>query len=193
LSPTQPSDGRRTLAALLALALLWGFGEASVFFVVPDVVISLIALQYGWRAGGLAILSAVFGAILGGIAVYYWGKFDISGARAFFDGLPAIAPSTIARAGHEISQADFGLLMFKGSLTGVPFKLYASEAGASGVSLFAFVILTPLVRFPRFAIAALVAGLAHHYSPRILRAHKFKLLGLFWIVFYGLFWTFAPS
>ena len=176
----------------LGLAFLWGLSEATFLFVVPDVIISFIALKYGFRTGLYAVGASIFGALIGGLIVYLWGKADIDSARAFYDLLPAIAPSTIARAGHEVSSPAFGLAMLKGSMTGVPFKLYASEAGAAGTSLIALAMLTPLVRFPRFFIAVIGASLARRYVPAVFMAHKLKIMAGFWIVFYALYWSMAP-
>lgn len=178
---------------LFGLAFIWGLSEATVFFIVPDVIISLIALKYGMRQGLIACAASVIGAVLGGVAIFYWGASDIISARSFFDTLPAIAPSKIARASSEMSEQSFGFLMLKGSMTGVPFKLYASEAGAAGQSLLAFMLLTPLVRLPRFVIAATGAAIARRWAPALFQAHKVKLLALFWVGFYALYWSFAPS
>ena len=183
----------RVLPWLLGLAFVWGLSEATIFFIVPDVIISFIALKYGFRQGVFAAAASVGGAVLGGVLAFMWGKSDIVGARAFFDMLPAIAPSTIARAASEIAEPSFGLSMFMGSLSGVPFKLYASEAGAAGTSLLTFALLTPVVRLPRFLLAAVLAGLANRFLPRRFSAEKWKVLALFWIAFYVLFWTLAPS
>jgi hypothetical protein len=182
----------RHLLWLLGLTFVWGLFEATIFFIVPDVIISFIALIYGFRGGLMACVVAVLGAALGGVAIYLWGKADIASAREFFDLLPAIAPSTIERAGYEMAGSTFGLSMLKGSMSGVPFKLYASEAGAAGVSLATFVALTPFVRLPRFLIAASGAALARRFAPDVFKAHKIKLLIAFWVVFYTLYWTFAP-
>jgi hypothetical protein len=183
----------RYLPYLLGLAFVWGLSEATWFFIVPDVIISVIALKYGFRQGLMACAACVVGAIVGGISVYFWGKGDIVGARAFFDLLPAIAPSTIDRASTETASSSFGISMLKGSMSGVPFKLYASEAGAFGVSLVSLIALTPLVRLPRFLIAATGAMLLRRFAPALLQTHKFKLLLGFWIAFYALYWTFAPN
>jgi membrane protein YqaA with SNARE-associated domain len=187
------NKARRISVALLFLALLWGFGEATVFFVVPDVVISLIALLYGWRAGGLAVVAAILGAMIGGIVVYYWGQADLAGANAFFDSLPAISAHTIARAKRDILGDQFGVAMLMGSVTSVPFKLYAAQAGASAMPLWTLVAITPLVRLPRFALAVVVVGIAHKFAPAMLHAHKIKLLALFWISFYAFYWSVTPS
>ena len=178
---------------LLGLAFIWGLSEATIFFIVPDVIISLVALKYGVRGGAFACAASVVGAVLGGVLIYLWGARDINAARNFFDLLPAIAPTTIARASGEMVGPAFGLSMLQGSMTGVPFKLYASEAGAAGQSLLAFILLTPLVRLPRFLIAATGAAVARRWAPHILQAHKFKLLAAFWVIFYALYWSFAPS
>jgi membrane protein YqaA with SNARE-associated domain len=177
----------------VALALIWGFGEATVFFIVPDVIISFCALAYGWRAGVFVIAAAIVGAMLGAIVTYFWGQADIVGARAYFDHLPAIAPATIARAQAEIGQGNYAFSMLKGAMTSVPFKLYASEAGAAGQSLSTFVALSPFVRFPRFALAALFALLARRFAPKALQRHRLKGLAGFWLMFYGVYWSMAPA
>jgi membrane protein YqaA with SNARE-associated domain len=177
---------------LIALAFAWGLSEATVFFVVPDVIISFIALEYGYKKGLLAVCASVAGAMLGGALIYAWGKADIMGARAFFDLLPAIAPATIERASSEVTQPGLGLTMLTGSMTGVPFKLYASEAGAFGTPLGWFIALTPLVRLPRFLIAATFAATVGKWAPYVLLAHKFKLMAGFWVVFYAIYWLNAP-
>jgi membrane protein YqaA with SNARE-associated domain len=182
----------RRLVLLLVLAFVWGLSEATIFFIVPDVIISAIALEYGFRKGLVAAGISVLGAVLGGALIYAWGKIDIVGARAVFELLPAIAPSTIARATTEMSEPLIGTSMLKGSMTGVPFKLYASEAGAIGISLWTFIALTPLVRLPRFLIAATGAALARRFAPGFFQSPRLKLLGLFWVVFYAIYWMSAP-
>jgi membrane protein YqaA with SNARE-associated domain len=177
---------------LMLLVLAWGFAEATVFFIVPDVIISFIGLKYGLKRGLAAACMNAVGAVLGGAIIYFWGKFDIIGARAFFDLLPAIAPSTITRAQTEIGLPSWALLMFKGSLTGVPFKLYASEAGAAGLPLWLLVLASPIVRLPRFLVAATLGAAAKKWCPEFLRTNQYKLLGLFWVLFYIAFWVRSP-
>jgi membrane protein YqaA with SNARE-associated domain len=192
LSPFPEAD-RKFILALLVGSFIWGLAEATLFFIVPDVIISLCALAYGWRAGSFAIAASLIGATIGGIATYFWGYFDIEGARAMFDQLPAIAPSTIARAQTEIAEGYYALSMLIGAVTSVPFKLYASEAGASGQSLATFIALSPVVRFPRFAFAALLALGARQILGQVLL--RLRILGFvgFWVVFYAFYWTFAPN
>ena len=49
----------------ITLAFFWGFAEGTLFFVVPDVVISLVAIvrpRSAWRH----VVAAIAGALLGG-------------------------------------------------------------------------------------------------------------------------------
>lgn len=186
-----PKPAGLPLSCLLALAFVWGFLEATVFFVVPDVIICVICVAYGWRHGLKAVGLAILGAIIGGVATYFWGTMDIESARAFFDILPAIGTDNMARAKATFESNHIGTDMLVGSLTSVPFKLYAGEAGAANSSLLQFVLLTPLVRLPRFAFAAILSALAHACAPNFIQAYKVPLMILFWIGFYGLYWGFA--
>jgi membrane protein YqaA with SNARE-associated domain len=151
----------------------------------------MIALAYGWQKGLIASVLAALGAMLGGTLIYVWGQTDIASARAFFDLLPAIGHGTITRAGEDIAQPLFGLSILKGSVTGVPFKLYAAEAGAADLPLWMFLVLTPLVRLPRFFLAASLSALAgkvvRHASPRV----TMMILFGFWVVFYAVYWLSA--
>ena len=74
-----------------AIAGGWGLAEATLFFVVPDVWIGLLAL-FGWRAGLRAVALAVAGALLGGALMYGVGagvEPDRSGG--LLDAVPAVS------------------------------------------------------------------------------------------------------
>src|SRR3546814_16266356 len=62
-----PNDSGQATRAAHAVSLLWGFAEATVFFVVPDVWISRRALS-SWRAAlrgcGFALAGALVGCVL---------------------------------------------------------------------------------------------------------------------------------
>ncbi|MCE3289658.1 MAG: hypothetical protein K0R83_1670, partial [Caulobacter sp.] len=46
--------------------MAWGVAEATLFFVVPDLLIGYLALTRGFRAGAWASLLAATGAVIGG-------------------------------------------------------------------------------------------------------------------------------
>jgi len=176
---------------MLAIALLWGFAEATLFFIVPDVLISFIAMRRGWRAGVLAAGVACFGALLGGLVMYLWGNRDAEAARHVLDLTPAISPGMIWTTGYELNHSGL-VSMVVGAFTGVPFKIYAVEAGAAAMGLGAFLAMAVIARLTRFLLAALIAvaatqSLRHFLSERTIML----LLAVFWVLFYA--WYFAVT
>ena len=65
----------------MLLALLWGLAEATFFFIVPDVFLSLVAILGGWRTWR-HIVAAIFGALLGGALLFQWAKVNPGRAPA---------------------------------------------------------------------------------------------------------------
>jgi len=89
------------------IASLWGFAEATLFFIVPDVLLSWLALR-SRRTAFLACLYALAGALVGGTAMWVWGRFDPQTARQLIASLPAIDTAIIASAHQQL--ADHGIV-----------------------------------------------------------------------------------
>lgn len=89
----------------LIAAAVWGVAEASVFFVVPDVLLTLATLRFGFRTGlRLSVITAA-SAALAGLGMLLWGKSDPVFARHMMLLVPAIGPDLLARAHAEV-QSD---------------------------------------------------------------------------------------
>jgi membrane protein YqaA with SNARE-associated domain len=174
-----------------AIAALWGFAEATVFFVIPDVWITRVALR-SRRESLFAVGCAIAGAMAGGVLVYAWGARDPAAVRAVFDALPAISPELIDGIGARWRQLGVWAPLV-GAFSGVPYKLYAAQA-AGFVGLPAFVALSVLARGARFLVFALVAhAIARWATPRIgARRVLAAWLGL-WIVGYAAYWLRMPN
>jgi hypothetical protein len=177
---------------LLAVAG-WSVAEAILFFFVADVAISFVALRWGWRKGVAAALAAALAASRGGALNYGWAASEPAGAVRTIVALPAIdqAQADAARA----SLAGKGeMAMLEGSLSGVPYKLYALAAGRDGRPLIPFLLATPLVRLPRFLFAALgTAAMSALLSRRLGLRARIGLLAGFWLIFYGWYFVVMPG
>src|SRR3546814_8042489 len=68
-----PNESGQATRAAHAISLLWGFAEATVFFVVPDVWISRRALS-SWRAALRRCGFALAGALVGGVLLCFAGR-----------------------------------------------------------------------------------------------------------------------
>ena len=170
------------------LAASWGLAEATVFFVVPDVLLSWLALQNLKRALA-ACLFALAGALVGGAIIWTLGQGDIDGMRQLFASIPAIDSEMISDVEAQIR--DDGLwAVFSGPLQGVPYKIYALEASSLGYGLGIFLLISIPARLLRFLIVTLlIAGLARMFRDRIsLRSLRIALV-LAWIAFYAWYFT----
>ena len=81
------------------IALAWGFAEATVFFIAPDVWLT-VASRKRLRPGLIASLYALFGALLGGTLMYLWGRSDRSSASLVLAGLIAEGETVVDRIYH---------------------------------------------------------------------------------------------
>ena len=100
--------------------------------------------------------------------------------------IPPISPAMIWTTGYELN--DPGLVsMIVGAFTGVPFKIYAVEAGAIGTGIGAFLGMAVIARIGRFIIGALIAAMAADFLRRFLSERTIlSLLAGFWVAFYAL-------
>lgn len=185
------SDARP--ARWIAASALWGFAEATVFFVVPDVILTFAAVRCGWRTGLIAALAASVAAAVGGIGVYLVtaGGTD---TLALFGKLPAISTYMVAGVRAAMEEPNWPWLMLDGSFSGIPYKLYAASAAEAGTPLLAFALLSVPIRLLRFV---LLAGLAALLRPLLMRwlGPRLALLPLaaLWIAFYAVFWMRMPG
>ena len=178
----QTFAGTRTAATI---ALLWGFAEATLFFLVPDIWLGLLAL-FSPRAGLRAVGWAVAGALAGGALMYAAGASLPSERSAhLLDAIPAISPEMVTRVETEMRQRG-PASMFLGPLQGTPYKIYARTAGEQRQPLLATLLWTIPARAIRFLLVALAASLAGALARRIA-LNPAWLLGLYllaWTLFY---------
>ncbi len=177
----------------IAASALWSFAEATIFFVVPDVMLSAATVRCGFRVGAIAAFTAAIAAAAGGLAVYLATANGLVDPFALFDRLPAISSDMIARVRAAFATEDWPFAMLAGSFSGVPYKLYAASAAAAGTPLAAFLFWSIPIRLARFA---LIVGAAALLRPLLFRwlGYRYALLpvALMWIGFYAVFWLKMP-
>jgi membrane protein YqaA with SNARE-associated domain len=178
--------------ALDIAAFVWGVAEATLFFFVPDVLLSYIGLKRGVKDAARASLIAAVGAGVGGAIMYAWSATDPAAARAAVLAVPAISEAMAARAAEAMAGNWFAAT-FLGPLTSTPFKLFAILAPHAGAHVAAFALAGVIARLPRFLLAALGAALiARWLTPRFgERALTWALAG-FWVLFYVVFFALMP-
>lgn len=175
-------------------ALVWGAAEGFLFFIVPDVLISWVALRRGLRAGVLACVMAAVGAGLGGAAMYGWSSRDPAGALNAVAAVPAVSTSMIVHAGVDMDVDGWFFAALKGPITSTPYKVYAMLAPSRGARLETFALAALPVRLPRFlfvgvCFAVIRKVLEGRVPPRWIQAG----FGVGWLLFYVAFWGAHPG
>jgi membrane protein YqaA with SNARE-associated domain len=174
--------------SLNAFAALWGFAEASVFFLVPDVLLSGYALS-NLRRALMACLYAVAGALVGGTLIWFWGRHDPEAFRTLFLSLPGIDEAMIRSVRSQLESMGLAAV-FLGPLKGTPYKIYALEASLLAYSWPLFVLISLPARLIRFVLVTLLVG-----SIRIALGKRLSTAGAWfthlacWTLFYA--WYFS--
>lgn len=174
------------------IAALWGFAEATLFFLVPDICLTAAAVWRGRVAAFRAACWAIAGAVAGGALMFHWAAADPVPAMAAIESLPAISQAMMD-SGRDALNKNGLWQLFVGSITGTPYKIFAAAAPAAGIPLTPFLLVTILARASRFIVAILIADivsrtLAAHLS---LRGRLIVLAG-FWTVLYAGYLTLMP-
>jgi membrane protein YqaA with SNARE-associated domain len=171
------------------IAMLWGFAEATVFFIVPDVWLTRTAVRHGLKPALVNCAFSLIGALAGGVLVWLLAKQGMGPDIArFFDALPGISPAMIEHARASLEQQGPPALAY-GAMTGVPYKLYALHA-ASLLSLPAFLLVSAVARLARFVVTScgawlVVVVLKKHLQPSAL----LWLHALAWLAFYAFYFN----
>lgn len=167
-----------------ALAAAWGFAEACIFFIVPDVLLSWIALS-DLRRALVACLFALAGALLGGVLVWFWGGGHPEPFRSLFAALPGIDASLLAAVQAQVQQEGLSAVLL-GPLRGTPYKLYALEAAVQHYPLLPFLLISIPARLVRFLLVTLlVGGIRNSLGARLSLSGARWTHALCWSAFYG--------
>lgn len=172
------------------IAGVWGFAEATFFFVVPDVWTSWIGLRRPKRAVGTTF-SALGGALAGGTVTYCWGRrVAADDSRRALANVPAVTDAMISDVEQELAGSGPSSLL-RGPARGVPYKLYARAAGLQRTSLPVFLAWSVPGRMIRFlAVTGAVSGisaLGRRSFPGMSERRISSIFWLCWAAFYAVF------
>lgn len=167
------------------IALIWGWAEATWFFFVPDVFLSLLACA---RLGTAlrASIASLAGALIGGTMMFAFGSRAPDAARSFLDLVPGIRPELIDAVRSQFDTHGITALLF-GPQGGIPYKVYAVEWGARHGDLVTFLLVSVPARYARFVLSVLVArGIA-----AIVRrpGRRFRIVVILWAVIWSAFYV----
>lgn len=174
------------------MAGVWGFAEATLFFILPDVLLSYYALDKRSQLIRLCSITLI-GALLGGTLMYCWGQYHYAAAYEWVESVPAINVELMITVKDNMQQSGL-LAIFLGPLQGLPYKTFAVQAYGAGISLETFLLISIPARLLRFLVIAymarwIVRGLLNNLQRKSLIA---VWCGV-WILVYGLYFYHFPS
>lgn len=179
---------------LTIAAFIWSVAEATLFFFVPDVILSYIGLKCGVKSAAVASLYGALGAAIGGAIMYFWSTNDPAAARGAVLAVPAISDAMMARAQAAMAEQSWFIATLLGPLSSTPYKVYAILAPHAGASLVMFMAASIIARLPRFLIVGCgVALIGRWLEPRLGAKRLSWVLASAWIVFYAAFFALVAS
>lgn len=167
---------------------MWGFAEATVFFIVPDLLISLCAV-FSRSLYLRTAFAALAGALTGGAVVYLAASHAPAFVSFVMRMVPFVSDLMIAKVRNEYADAG-NWALFYGPLSGTPYKLYAFAAPPF-VSLATFLAVSIPARLLRFLVVGGASLLVAYLLRRFLKCSDIVLVRLHavaWIAFYILYW-----
>ncbi|GMR16356.1 MAG: hypothetical protein BMS9Abin31_0686 [Gammaproteobacteria bacterium] len=170
------------------LAGIWGVAEATVFFIVPDVWLSIVG-RNKLRVGLIACFYSLAGALIGGVFMYYWGSTDQHSANQFLDKIPAINSELIKDVNHQLIEQGLVAVLF-GPLSGTPYKIYAVQVAGQGLSIWIFMLISIIARLMRFTLVTSLCHYALKIVNRVIdKKYNLKILLAGWFAFYLFYFT----
>ncbi len=167
----------------------WGVAEATLFFIIPDVLVSWAALV-GFRPGIKTLGEVIAGSLLGGGLMYGWASLAPEQAALAVSYVPFVREQMFAEV-HQQYQ-DFGMAgLFVGPSSGIPYKIYAVLAPPLHQP-FLFLLFTIPARLERiFSTWVLFATFGWFLRAHINRQPRFALFlfASFWTVVYITYWS----
>jgi membrane protein YqaA with SNARE-associated domain len=176
-------------SGVLWAGFAWGFAEATLFFIVPDVLLTLVAL-FSFRRSARVLACILLGALAGGAIMFYLGAKDPAQARQVVLRVPFVSQAMFEKT-QQSFQRDGIWALTKGPGNGIPYKVYGVQARKySGLLL--FLLASLLARLERFALFWLIAGaMGSLFRKNILRQPMVTVAvhACIWIIGYAWYWS----
>jgi membrane protein YqaA with SNARE-associated domain len=160
---------------------LWGYAEATRFWLIPDILLAWIGLIRP-QSIGPSVVAATIGATLGGASMHQNADKELRRLTR----IPGINDAMLVDASKRFASQRWSAVV-RAPFDGIPYKVYATESGVVGTPLAELIAWTPVARAWRFLLTALVAGLIGAiFSRSVRRSEGGWFVGMlgFWVIVY---------
>jgi membrane protein YqaA with SNARE-associated domain len=156
----------------IVIACVWGFSEATFFFVIPDVFFMLTAI-FSPRRAFVHVFATVLGALAGGSLMYFLAWEYPQQMIRFLYAIPLISQKLIVLV-HEKLIHDGLNSIFIAPFQGIPYKLYAVQSAIVKIDFLQFLIISIPARLVRMLLlTAIVSLVAFCFGDSIKKTPKY--------------------
>jgi len=174
---------------LFLIAFLWGFTEASFFFLIPDIILTYIWVFYGFKKSLKASFFALLGALLGGAVMYLLSIFYPIFIHNILLHIPLINEKMILTSQAGLVKNSF-YDMILAPWKWIPYKIYAYEVWKLNLSFWQFIIFSIPARFIRFFLSLSLASLIWYLFKNNIQKYKKHWILLFIFVWFCIYWLY---
>ncbi|MEO8377123.1 MAG: hypothetical protein ABI579_05570 [Candidatus Sumerlaeota bacterium] len=171
------------------LAFAWGFAEGTLFFLIPDIIITFAAL-FAPKKSVWHLSAVLVGSLIGGSIMYCWGVQNLIGAKRAVDAVPFVPSPMLDKVDGDYSENGV-IAMLHGPASGIPYKVYAILAPHHQIGFPKFLLMSIPARLERLVITWLLFG-AFGLAFRKLWESKpvvgISIHAIYWIAIYTFYW-----
>ena len=187
---TQPKWIRKILGGTgIALALFWGFAEGTFFFIVPDLIISFVAI-FDIKKSLRHIIAVLIGSLLAGTLMYYSAASNFKEMTSAVLKVPFVTDKMNEQVKKDFEKYGCWALCV-GPTSGIPYKLYAINA-PKYISFSSFAIITIPARIERLILTWFmfsVLGIVLNRRRKNKTLTGTIIFAVYWIAVYIIYWS----
>lgn len=173
----------------ILVAFLWGLAEATLFFLIPDIFLGFVAL-FNWRRGFLSTAFAVIGALIGGVVMFSLAINHPQLMNRILTTIPLINQEMVDSVRDAILSTGV-ISLITGPLQGIPYKVYAVQAGQQGLPIPLFLIMSMIARLERLLPVYLVGAIVGITFRDYVHHHTRLVIGMYIVFWLGVYtWYF---
>jgi len=173
----------------MCAAAAWGFAEGTLFFLVPDILLTATAL-FSVRRSLRQMAAVLAGSLAAGTLLYGVAAREPAWAARVVQHVPFVTPRMFAKVDRDYQAAGVWALT-QGPMSGVPYKIYAVEAPRH-TDFLPFLLVSIPARLERFVVTWAIFAALGALLRRRIQAHPRRALlchGLYWAAIYAYYWS----
>lgn len=167
----------------------WGLAEGTFFFLVPDILITLVAL-FSVKKSFQHTACVLAGSLMAGATMFLLATGGHTWVATAVRQVPFVREQMFERTKRDFEERGV-LALMRGPSSGIPYKVYAVQAPRY-TGLWPFLLVSIPARLERFILVWAGFGAAGRLLKKQIAKKPVLALaghGLFWVGVYAYYWS----